>query len=183
MELPTKKYQIIYADPPWGYKSNGAPAKDRPSLKRGERPHSVNHYYETLTPKEISDFKISEICEKNSVLFMWATTPLLPEVFLVVSAWGFKYKTMLTWHKGRCKGMGYWFRGHTEHLIFAVKGKVKAFRSLQHNIIKADVEVHSKKPDIFRDIQTWSRPNKMMMSYDVILPTMIRMLHEKINIC
>ena len=86
------------------------------------------------------------------MLFLWATNPLLPEALETMKAWGFKYKTMITWHKERCKGMGYWFRGHTEHILVGVKGNVKAFRSLEHNIKKLPVEKHSKKPDEFRQM-------------------------------
>ena len=48
------------------------------------------------------------------------------------------------------KGMGYWFRGHTEHLLLGVRGKVKAFRSPEHNILRLPVKKHSEKPEEFR---------------------------------
>lgn len=147
-----KKYQVVYADPPWSYKSSGAPAASRPCLDRGDRPHSVSHYYKTMTPGDIRDLPVASMCDRDSVLFLWATTPLLPEGLSVMRDWGFKYKTCITWHKERCKGMGYWFRGHTEHLLFGVRGKVPAFRSLEHNIIKAPVLEHSRKPSAFREM-------------------------------
>jgi len=147
-----KRYSVIYADPAWGYESNGTPAAKRPCLERGDKPHSVNHYYETMKPADIMKLPVADICEKDAVLFLWATNPLLPEALETMKQWGFKYKTIITWHKERCKGMGYWFRGHTEHILVGVKGKVKAFRSLEHNIKKLPVEKHSKKPDEFRQM-------------------------------
>jgi len=147
-----KKYQIIYADPAWSYDTNSAPAVKRPCLERGEKPHSVNHYYETMTTKDIQELPVNEITDKNAVLFLWATNPLLPEAIETMKRWGFKYKTCLTWHKLRCKGMGYWFRGHTEHLLLGVKGNLKAFRSLEHNIKSLPVEKHSKKPNYYREL-------------------------------
>ena len=147
-----KRYSVIYADPAWGYESSGTPAAKRPCLERGDKPHSVNHYYETMKPADIMNLPVSDICERDAVLFLWVTNPLLQEGLATMKQWGFKYKTMITWHKERCKGMGYWFRGHTEHILVGVKGKVKAFRSLEHNIKKLPVEKHSKKPDEFRQM-------------------------------
>jgi len=147
-----KRYSVIYADPAWGYQSSGTPAAKRPCLERGDKPHSVNHYYETMKPSDIMKLPVADISEKDAVLFLWATNPLLPEALETMKQWGFKYKTMITWHKERCKGMGYWFRGHTEHILVGVKGKVKAFRCLEHNIKKLPVEKHSKKPDEFRQM-------------------------------
>ena len=148
--LPNKKYDVIYADPPWSYKSSGTPAAKRPCLYRGDKPHSVNHYYDTMSLDEIKELNVNKISKDNAVCFLWVTNPMLPDGFEVLRAWGFKYKTCFTWHKERCKGMGYWFRGHTEHILLCVKGNVTAFRSLEHNIKKLPVENHSKKPSWFR---------------------------------
>jgi N6-adenosine-specific RNA methylase IME4 len=60
-------------------------------------------------------------------------------------------------------GMGYWFRGQTEHLIVAVKGNVKAFRQQKCNFYESEVfeldecyqskcGKHSQKPSYFRDL-------------------------------
>jgi N6-adenosine-specific RNA methylase IME4 len=144
------KYSILYADPPWSYQASGAPAAKRPSLYRGEKPHSVNHYYETLSLDQIKKLPVSCLLEKDAVLFLWIVNPLFPYAFDVMKAWGFNYKTCITWEKERCKGMGYWFRGHTEHLLLGVRGNVTAFRSLEHNIVKLPVGKHSEKPPEFR---------------------------------
>ncbi len=150
MEFPNKKYQVIYADPPYGYRFKSPTASPRPPTS--QEAGGVKYYYDTMSVEEIINLPIDTLVDKNSVLFLWATVPLLPEAFQVMKAWGFKYKTMLTWHKLRCKGMGYWFRGHTEHLLFGVSGDVKAFRSLTHNIQEIKVLPHSVKPLQFRRI-------------------------------
>jgi N6-adenosine-specific RNA methylase IME4 len=59
---------------------------------------------------------------------------------------------MLTWHKVNSKGMGYWFRGTTEHLLLGTRGRLKAFRSLHRNIIATHVGKHSEKPEAFADL-------------------------------
>ena len=145
-----KKYQVVYADPPWGYKCVSPTASKRPPTS--QRAGGVRYYYNTMATTEISNLPFDAFTHKDSVVFLWATVPMLPDAFVVLEAWGFTYKTMLTWHKLRCKGMGYWFRGHTEHLLLGTKGKVRAFRSLIHNIQEVKVLPHSVKPTLFRDI-------------------------------
>ena len=147
----SKKYSVVYADPAWSYDFK-EPTASKGGAKGSGYSAGVNYYYGTMTTKQILELPVKKICEKDCVLFLWATNPLLPEALETMKAWGFKYKTMITWHKERCKGMGYWFRGHTEHILVGVKGNVKAFRSLEHNIKKLPVEKHSKKPDEFRQM-------------------------------
>ena len=161
--MSKKKYEVVYADPPWSYKFN-KPTASKGGSKGDGYSAGVNYYYDTMTMQEIKEMPLKELTAKNAVLFMWATNPLLPEALETMKEWGFKYKTCITWKKERCKGMGYWFRGHTEHLLFGVKGKVKAFRSLEHNIQSFPVEKHSKKPDWFRKLiedNTIDMPNKI----------------------
>ena len=158
-DLIGQDFDCILADPPWSYDSNGAPAQWRPCLDRGEKPHSVNHYYETMSLTDIEEMPIQSITAKDSVCFMWATVPLMPEAFRVMEAWGYKYKTMLTWEKENGSGMGYWFRGVTEHVLFGVRGNVKAFRSPVKNILRNKVGRHSAKPDQFHEIIESVTPN------------------------
>lgn len=150
------KYNIIYADPPWNYKFQSPTASNRPNSQRAA---GVRYYYDTMSVNDIKQLKIQSITEQDAVLYLWATNPMLQEALDVMQAWGFKYKTTITWHKLCCKGMGYWFRGHTEHLLFGVRGKVKAFRSLQHNIIAHPVGKHSEKPAIFRQMIELASPH------------------------
>ncbi len=138
-----KKYQIIYADPPWSYRNK----KTGGSMKSGALAK-----YPTMTVKEICELPVMDIADKNSVLFLWATVPLLPEALEVMKAWGYKYKTMLTWRKIMSLGMGFWFRGQTEHLLLGVRGKVKAFRIQKPNFVQSKVGPHSQKPIEFRSL-------------------------------
>lgn len=136
-------YSILYADPPWEYKSK----KTGGSMKSG-----AAQKYKTMSMDELKALPIKQIAEKDSVLFLWATVPLLPEALDLMKAWGYKYKTMLTWRKIMSQGLGYWFRGQTEHLLFGTKGKVKAFRYQKSNFHECKVGKHSAKPDYFRDL-------------------------------
>ena len=153
--IVNKKYQVIYADPPWSYKNK----KTGGSMISG-----AEAKYPTMTVEEICALDIP--AEKDAVLFLWATVPLLPEAFKVMEAWGFKYKTMLTWRKIMSLGMGYWYRGQCEHLLFGVRGKVKAFRVQKANFIQSKAGKHSEKPIEFRRLieeSTLHLPNKLEM--------------------
>ena len=147
-----KKYNIFYADPPWNYDFK------EPTASSGGNKHGSGYsaglgvYYDTMTIEQIMNMPVKDITEKDAVCLMWVTVPLLPEGLEVLKAWGFKYKTMLTWHKKNSKGMGYWFRGYTEHLILGVKGNVKAFKSLKKNIYESNTHKHSAKPGYFREL-------------------------------
>jgi len=138
-----KKYDIIYADPPWSYrnKNTGGSMKSGASAK-----------YPTMSLEEIKNLPIKNISQKNAVLFLWVTVPLLPEGIQVLQQWGFKYKTMLTWRKIMSLGLGFWFRGQTEHILMGVKGNVKAFRIQKANFYQCKSMRHSQKPQFFRDL-------------------------------
>jgi N6-adenosine-specific RNA methylase IME4 len=137
--MGAEAYKVVYADPPWSYKATAPP-----SSSRRNNSQAAAYYYDTMSTPDICAMAPS--VADDAVLFIWTTNPMLPDTFDVIDAWGFEYKTCITWHKLRCKGMGYWFRGHTEHLLLGVRGKVKSFRSLHHNIQALPVHKHSEKP-------------------------------------
>jgi N6-adenosine-specific RNA methylase IME4 len=138
-----KKYNLIYADPPWPYRHRkvgrwgGSGASDK---------------YSMLTLEEIEALPVKALCCRNAVLFLWVTVPLMPEGLSVLSAWGFRYKTMLTWRKIMSQGMGFWFRGQCEHLLLGVRGRVKPFRIQRANFYQCRAARHSQKPDYFRQL-------------------------------
>ena len=112
------KYKVILCDPPWTYRNK----KTGESMSSG-----AASKYQTMDIAYIKSLPISSIADKNSVLFLSETTPLLPEAFTVLSAWGFKYKQQFTGVRD-VSGMGYWFRGQVEVCLLGVRGNVKAFR-------------------------------------------------------
>lgn len=150
----SKRYNVIYADPPWSYEQKKV---------GGDYKAAAAQKYDLMTNEDIMRMPILDIIEKDSVCFLWVTVPLLPEGLETLKAWGFKYKTMITWRKIMSMGMGYWFRGQCEHLILGVKGNVKAFRQQQANFYESEVfeleecyqtrvGKHSQKPHLFREI-------------------------------
>ena len=139
-----KKYQIIYADPPWSYNDK--------MIGHG----GAESEYQTQGLEWIKSLKVGEIADKNCVLFLWAVSPLLPEAFEVITAWGFKYKTVgFCWNKLTSDGilisnMGRWTMGNIELCLIATKGSPRRICKNVKQQVSAIRENHSKKPDIVR---------------------------------
>lgn len=106
--------------------------------------------YVTLRLVELASLPVKQISSDDSVLFLWATTPLLPDCLSLLPAWGFTYKTSLYWRKVMSLGMGFWYRGQVEQLLLGVRGGVKAFRIQKPNFVQSKVGRHSQKPDEMR---------------------------------
>lgn len=143
--LPNKKYKIIYADPPWRYKENWGNG-------------AAKHSYNDMSLDQIKALPVSDISEEDSHLYLWVTNPFISEGLDVLKAWGFQYKTMITWLKTYQNGapemgMGYYFRSCTEHILFGVRGKMKCQNKVTRNFFSAvNPKMHSQKPDIARQI-------------------------------
>jgi N6-adenosine-specific RNA methylase IME4 len=149
--FPNYKYNVIYADPPWQYDNsitNWGPA---------------NIHYKTLSTDEICSLKdingkpIQELFADNAVLFLWVTNPMLEDGFKVAKAWGFEYKTNLVWIKTNLKkpGSGFYVRGRHELLFICTRGSFVPDQTGKEpigSVIEADVQEHSKKPDIVYEI-------------------------------
>lgn len=138
-------YQIIYADPPWRYDQKGLQG-------------AAEKHYSTMSLEDICKLPVGSISAKDSILFLWATFPQLPAALRVISAWGFKYKTLaFLWLKKNRKadswffGLGFWTRGNAEVCLLATRGHPKRQSSKIHQFIISPIEAHSKKPDIVRD--------------------------------
>ena len=141
--FPNKKYQIIYADPPWQYRHCASKSR------------RIENQYNTMSLAKIKSLIIPS--EDNAVLYLWATAPKLQEALETLSAWGFDYRTCMVWDK-EIIGMGYWFRGQHELLLVGVKGHFSPpAQSLRKtSVLRSRRTKHSKKPDQIRNwIQSW----------------------------
>lgn len=144
--FPDKKYQIIYADPPWSY-NDKALAGNRGACCK----------YSVQSEEWIKNLPVFDITSPNCILFLWVTMPKLNECWDVVTTWGFKYKTVaFVWIKRNKNinsffwGMGRWTRANAELCLLATKGHPKRISASVHSIICSPIEQHSKKPDITR---------------------------------
>jgi len=150
-----KKYQIIYADPPWKYQL----FSDKPPCSR----KSDEDYYEVMDLLDMAQLPIKDISEDDSVLFMWATFPAMQTAIKLMRSWGFHYRTVaFVWVKknkiadSNFWGMGGWTRSNAEVCLLGVKGNPKRLSRAVHQVIEAQVieakiGEHSVKPPETRD--------------------------------
>ena len=66
--FPNKKYNVIYADPPWHYGS-----KSRVNNSTGRKSVPLSEHYETMSLQEIKELPVKDITENDAVCFMWVT--------------------------------------------------------------------------------------------------------------
>tara|TARA_R110000803_G_scaffold77915_1_gene142884 strand:+ start:13 stop:378 length:366 start_codon:yes stop_codon:yes gene_type:complete len=92
--FPNKKYNIIYADPPWSFSSKEL------QKYNGIRFTSINKHYETQSKNWIKELAVKNISEKNCALFLWTTDAHIKDAIETMESWGFKYITVVfIWEK------------------------------------------------------------------------------------
>jgi len=143
IEYIMKKYNIIYADPPWHFE-NGF--WDRSAS-------NPSSHYNTMSILDICNLPIASITAINCHLYMWTTSRHLMngDAIKVVTSWGFEPMNIITWCKPQIS-LGYYFRNSTEHLIFAKKGKFHTLDRTQNTHFIYSRLKHSEKPPIVKDI-------------------------------
>jgi N6-adenosine-specific RNA methylase IME4 len=139
--LPDKKYQLILIDPPWRYEFSVSTSRE------------IENQYPTMSLEEIKDLPIGEMAAKDSVIFLWVTSPKLEEGLEVLKAYGFKYVTSAVWDKVKI-GMGYYFRSRHEFLLIGKKGSlpVPKPKNRKASVVKVRRGKHSAKPVEFYKI-------------------------------
>ena len=135
------KYKTIYIDPPW-YEVGGG------KIKRG----ADKHYNVMKTPDSITYLQntLKNKIDDNAHLYVWVTNNFFKDGFEVIEALGFRYITCITWVKDRI-GLGQYYRGMTEHCLFAVKGTVPykiidGKRQQGRTMFTEPKTIHSRKP-------------------------------------
>jgi len=141
--LPPGMYGAVLIDPPWNHDQ----------WEGGGDRHPSRHY-EVMGLEGIKGLPVSECLAEDSVVFMWACYPMLPEAFEVLEAWGLQYRTVaFTWVKTNPKsgdifmGCGSWTRANPEVCLLATKGTPKRVHADVRQVIVAPRREHSRKPD------------------------------------
>lgn len=151
--FPDRRYQVLLADPPWGYYGDqgkwGAAAK----------------FYATMTPEEIAALPVQDWLEPKSVVFLWATSPRLDTAIDTLRSWGLTYRGIaFVWTKTRkSDGMPIGAQGvrpsivkPTTEFVLAASTKEKG-RPLPiadegvPQVVLAPRGAHSQKPEIVQD--------------------------------
>ncbi len=133
------KFTTIVIDPPWDWGDEG----DVNQMGRAKPD------YATLSLEELKELPIDNLTKKDSHIYLWVTNRSLPKGFELLNEWGFRYITCLTWCKPSI-GMGNYFRGSTEQILFGVKGSLPLKRKDVGTWFTAKRgKGHSSKPEEF----------------------------------
>lgn len=143
-----QRFGVIYADPEWRFE---------PWSRETGMDRAADNHYPTSPVEAIMARPVNDIAAHDSVLFLWATRPMLPQALRVIEAWGFAYKSCTVWGKsrsGKARGPGYIFSDESELLLYATRGNVPApARGTQWpSLIIAPVGAHSEKPARFYEL-------------------------------
>ena len=151
-----KKYQIIYADPPWSYYNDNNAKPNCTTIKGMRRPP-----YRVMGSEDIAKLPVNKIADENCILFIWTTDYHLNKCLEVIKKWGFEYKTIgFAWqkltkqNKPVCFMGAYTMKSGIELCLLATKGKDAHKLVKKHNIralVESPREHHSKKPDEVRN--------------------------------
>lgn len=149
---PEGEYRVIYADPPWEYDNSGL-----------DQYGPAARHYPTMSTEEMCALdgdaqrgfasRVRELAADEAVLFVWATSAMLPDALAVIEAWGFRYASSFVWDK---VGHNYGRYNSVRHelLLVATKGSCQPDKKeLYDSVVTVDkTSVHSQKPEIFRDM-------------------------------
>jgi len=135
--LGSAKFATIIIDPPWDWGDEG----DVDQLGR------ATPLYGTMSIQKLLELPVGRYADEDCHFYLWITNRSLPKGFHLLETWGARYITCLTWVKPSF-GMGNYFRGQTEHILFGVKGSQLLKRKDVGTVFNAPrgPDGHSSKP-------------------------------------
>ena len=139
-----EKYQVIYADPPWQYNSGDQHSDEEQETVLGD-------HYPSMPLRDICALPQAQLAGEDAVLFLWCTSPTLPEGMAVVNAWGFNYKACMVWDKV-AHNVGNYVSVRHELLLIATRGRPPKVPKLVDSVYVEERGEHSKKPQYFREL-------------------------------
>lgn len=141
--MKVKLFRTVLLDPPWPERGGG-------KIKRG-----ADRHYNLVRVKDMPSVIMQSGLfnfEENAHCYLWVTNNYLRQGFELLDSLRFRYVTNIVWEKKRA-GLGQYFRGKHELLLFAVRGRGKANDVYQDNRSLTTVldrpehpRVHSRKP-------------------------------------
>ncbi|MBA7493501.1 hypothetical protein ES702_04060 [subsurface metagenome] len=169
-KLPDKKFDIIYADPPWYYRGKlqfdkSSKSKEKMDLSKNIFISSAIFKYPTLKKSELMKIPVYEIAKDDCLLFMWTTNPHLAQAIEVGKSWGFEYKTVaFVWDK-MMHNPGHYTLSYCELCLLFKRGRIPKPRGARNvkQLIRSPRGKHSKKP-----IEVAHRIEKMFPSQERI---------------
>lgn len=139
---PAGGFGLIMADPPWAFTTRSA---------KGVTAKGAGGQYGCMSLQDICALPVSDLAADDSILWLWATNPMLPQAFDVLDAWGFTFKTAGHWakttrHGKQAFGTGYILRCAGEPFLIGTRGRPRTSRSVR-SVILGPVREHSRKPE------------------------------------
>ena len=142
-DLRPLSYDVLAVDPGWNFRNWSA---------KGEK-KSAKRHYRCMPLAEIMALPVSRLAQRDCLVLLWATAPMLPQALACMASWGVPYKTNIVWRKvtpsGKVRmGPGYWARTMHEQVLIGTIGKpkkVSAFPSIFDGVARD----HSRKPEEF----------------------------------
>ncbi len=144
-------YKTIVVDPPWKYRDT----------LQGLAGQGAEQHYRTLDAEGITELgqrAWAKWAADDSHLYVWTTNAFMVEAHEMARAWGFTPKTILTWVKTGALGLGRYFRNNTEHVVFAVRGKLMLDSHSLETAFFGQRRRHSEKPGGFYDLAEMASP-------------------------
>ena len=146
--LPMFGYEIIHADPPWGFENWSEKGEDR----------NPNQHYDTMSWQDIAALPVGELASANCALFLWAVDPLLDRAIETMRIWGFRFVTVaFTWAKRTRRdadwhlGTGYYTRANPEICLLGMMGSLPRLDAGVRQLVVEPLREHSRKPDRIAD--------------------------------
>lgn len=150
--MNTNYYKVIYADPPWSFKTYSA---------KGKTERSPEHHYRTTETQDLKDIPVADWAAKDCVLLMWIVDSHLEQALELIKAWGFTFKTIaFTWVKTTKASteenpvpkmsLGLWTRKESEICLLATRGKPSRVGKGVRQVLLQPPREHSRKPDEIR---------------------------------
>jgi len=146
--LPTSKFSVIYADPPWDYKGQVQHTGAGGPTSGG----AVSHY-STVKLRDLKALPVQDVAEDDCLLFMWATSPHLDQAIELMKAWGFAWATVaFVWMKDRVNP-GFYTMSQCELCLVGKRGKIPKPRGARNvrQLVDAPRGIHSAKPHEVRE--------------------------------
>jgi N6-adenosine-specific RNA methylase IME4 len=142
-----KKYQILYADPPWDIGKGG---------KKSVRPNSSGGKldYPVISLKDIEQilFNATLLSASDCNLFLWTIDKYLFEAQRMAENIAYKLHARMVWDKVTGIPASFDIRFGHEYLLWLYRGKLQPValdeRGKIHSVFREQVTKHSKKPEI-----------------------------------
>ena len=142
--LPNRRYDILYADPPWDYKGQLQHA----GAGSGDSGGAVRHY-PTVTLDGLKRLDAGAVSAEDSLLFLWATNPHLDQAIELGKAWGFRWATVaFVWDKERVNP-GFYTMSQCELCLAFKRGRIPQPRGVRNErqLLREPRRAHSQKPE------------------------------------